>query len=214
MTTTPRSPNTIAASIIKAVWLSILLGVLVQALIVLATSFNKQTIIPDTAQKISWSVLVCSALAIGNTIAKSKVPIVGLIGLIAAPAAFAIAKTVQKSLSQGVSAGGGVPSGLEMAIVKAIEYGLFGALVAWASKAGKLKTHLIIGASLGISTAAYVVWRTKVGTPQAPNAALISKTINEVVFPIGCALVLWFTGQASRILTPATETKSTSFSTP
>ena len=77
-------------------------------------------------------MLVCSALAIGNVVAKVHIRLLGLIGLLAAPAAFAVAKAEQRSLSQGISAAGSVPT--EMAIVKGVEYAMFGALIAWTSK--------------------------------------------------------------------------------
>jgi hypothetical protein len=195
-------PTTLASRIVKAVWCSILLGILVQLLIVLATSLSKATILPDTAQKISWSVLVCSALAIGNAVAKARVTLLGLVGLLAAPAALAIAKVVQKSLSQGVSAGASIPGALEMATLKGIEYALFGALIAWASKKEQLRTYLAIGAGLGFAAACYVLIRSKQGNPSIASSALIARGINETVFPIGCAFVLWFTTTAGKWLVP------------
>lgn len=209
----PMQPATLASRIVKAVWCSIVLGMLVQLIIVLATTFNKNTIVPETAQKISWSVLVCSALAIGNVVAKARIPLLGLVGLLAAPAAFAVAKAVQKSLSQGISAAGSVPTATEMAIVKGVEYAMFGALIAWASKKEKLQTYLTIGAGLGIATACYVLVRSKQGNPSIATSALIARGINEVAFPIGCAFVLWFTTTAGKLLNkpstpPAVETKS------
>lgn len=195
-----RDSSSLASTIIKAVWCSIALGLVVQAAIVIATTLNKQTLLPDTAQKVSWSLLVCTALAIGNAVAKSRIPVVGIVGLLAAPAAFVIAKTVQKSLSQGASAGASIPTGVEMAIVKAVEYGLFGALVAWVSKRERLSLYLLVGAALGAFTAAYVVVRSMQGNAEIATNALIARAINELLFPIGCAFVLWFTSNAGRLL--------------
>ena len=173
---------------------SIALGLVIQVLVMLAMRKWPANPLAETAQKITWSTLVCSALAIGTTARKALPGVLGVMGFIAAPGAFYAAKAVQKSLSQAASgAGPTVPTALELAIAKAIEYGIFGLLIALvASKPGRtIRTYLAIGASLGVAFTIYLLIRLTSNDPRPAGPALAARAVNELVFPIGCALVLW-----------------------
>lgn len=161
--------------LVKAIWLAILLGILVQLLVVLAAGVWPKNLLADTVQKVSWSVFVCSALAIGNVVSKSRELLVGLIGMLAAPGAFHAARTIQKSLTQGTSGAGagGIPTITELAMAKAVQYALFGLCIAYASKRGKLSLHLCIGVVAGIAMATYLSLRIGLGNDPTPSARTI-----------------------------------------
>jgi hypothetical protein len=152
-------------------------------------------VIPDAGQRVTWSVLVCSGLAVGNTLAKARPLFLGFTGLLAGPMAFAIAKVVQKSLGASGQAGAfPIPSGLELAIMRAVEYGAFGILIGYAGRTGRLRSYLAIGTILGVLFAIYHLIRVSQFNPTSPPAMeLVVRAINELLFPIGCAAILWIT---------------------
>src|SRR5438309_5966989 len=83
-------PHELVTKVLHAAWLAILLGVLIEAaLLILANVFSTyQTIAPfvsDLVQKISWSMIVCAALAVGTAASKLQGAVMGVIGLLAAP---------------------------------------------------------------------------------------------------------------------------------
>ncbi len=173
---------------------SIVLGLVIQVLVMLAMRKWPASPIAETAQKVTWSTLVCSALAIGTTARKALPGVLGMLGLLAAPGAFYAAKAVQKSLSQAASgAGPSVPNAPELALAKAIEYGIFGLLIALVAvrKDRGLRTYVAIGAALGVVFTIYLLIRLASNDPRPPGPVLAARAVNELVFPIGCALVLW-----------------------
>lgn len=198
------TPAPLAATILKAVWLSILLGVLIQVLIVLATTYNKDTIVQETVGKVTWSVLVCTAIAVGNTLAKMRPAVVGVIGFLAAPAAFVAAKAVQKSITQGNTTGPPVPSPVEISVVRALEYAVLGGVLAWmGQKAARasVRNFALVGLAVGFGFGGYLLYRFITRNEPTPKTPMIAaRTINEVLFPIGCALVLWTAGHLGTAL--------------
>jgi len=82
---------------LRAAWLAILLGCFVEALLVLAASFGEvQSIKPFVAeltQKISWSVIVCAALACGTAANRMRAGVMGIVGMLSGPIAFHVARS-------------------------------------------------------------------------------------------------------------------------
>ncbi len=198
--------DSLAPRILKAVWMSVVLGLVVQGLVMLAIGAFPKHPWAEAAQKVSWSVVVCSALAIGNVLSKARPTVVGLVGLLAAPAAFHAARMVQKSLAQGFSGGnvGSVPTVSELAMAKAIQYLAFGYCIALATKKGSLSRHLLVGTIAGVAMGAYLWSRQVLGNDPAPAfATVLPKVVNEVAFPIGCSFVLWATTTVGKRLAPA-----------
>ncbi|MBA3839628.1 MAG: hypothetical protein H0X55_04930 [Thermoleophilaceae bacterium] len=76
---------------------------------------------------------MCGGLALGTAVSKLRAPVMGLLGLVSAPAAFNVAR----SLHDGTAAALDVPSAaggasvLLVAILKGVEYGCLGALIGW-----------------------------------------------------------------------------------
>jgi hypothetical protein len=91
-TDVPAEPadNNFMATLLRAAWLAILLGIVMETLLLLfAAGFGifpgVETIAADLVRQLSWSTFVCVGLAIGTAVSKARVPLMGIIGLLAAP---------------------------------------------------------------------------------------------------------------------------------
>jgi hypothetical protein len=197
--------------VLKVAWLAILLGFIIEViLITVAISLSQvqglKPFIADLAQKISWSTIVCVGIALGTATSKLRVQMMGLAGMLAAPLAFNIARTLQKTVAEtlalATTAATG-PSPFLMGLVKGVEYACLGAALGWVGKKpwGKapayIATGLITGALFGGSVLAVTLFTAK--EPVAP-AELLSKAINELLFPVGCSLVLFASNGLEKVM--------------
>lgn len=193
-------------TLLNVAWMSILLGIIVEAIIlVVAVSFGKslegKPILADVVQKVSWSFIVCIGLALGRgatrLMAGMEVPLVGAVGLLAAPIAFAVAKSLHEGIQEALFIKvyqGGAGSPFVLALIKGLEYGTLGALLGWLSRKewGQASAHAAAGLGVGLIFGALVVVLMLFDTTSPPTAgALISRGLNEVIFPVGCSLALY-----------------------
>jgi hypothetical protein len=149
-------PQKISQTLLNVAWMAVLLGLGMEiVLVIVAALFGKSPqvnpVIADLVQKVSWSTLVCMGVAVGTAASRMRGVMMGLAGLIAAPAAFHIAKVLHKSVSQAMSvalpAAVG-PSPLTLAILKAIEYAILGFIL---SKCGEsLKAYVLSALGIGL----------------------------------------------------------------
>jgi hypothetical protein len=189
---------------IMVAWLAVFAGVAVQAL-VLATrllagaEFVGAQFVATMAQGVSWSVLVCGAVAIGTVAGKARAAITGLIGLIAGPVAWGLAKGVQKGVQSllGVAEDPINNFFLTVSALKGLEYAVLGAALGFmvGKKWANLRAHILLGLAVGAAFGAFLVTMTV--NFNAANGkpvllpAVLSQSVNELVFPIGCALVIY-----------------------
>jgi hypothetical protein len=186
------------AVVLRVVWLAIALGIALELCVLVGgAASGARTPLPaqiaaDTVQKTSWSTLVCAALAFGAAASRGAVMRTGLAGLLAAPVAFIVARALQKgvyqALTQNAMESAAVPAAV-VAGLKAIEYGSFGAAVAWAVRRWgfTLRAHVACGFAAGVVFGAATIallW-------PMPAPAVLPRAINELLFPMGCALALW-----------------------
>ncbi|MDD5558400.1 hypothetical protein [Candidatus Methylomirabilis sp.] len=183
-------------------WLAVLLGLTMEAVLVaLAAGFGTlkgaNPVLADLVQKVSWSTIVCVGLAIGATVKKARGPVMGLAGLFAAPLAFMVARSLhdgaKEALAVAADAGPG-PSLILIAILKGFQYGSFGLMLDWVAKKpwGGLSAHLATGLAVGVVFGGTMVALFVQAAPQTPPVpVLVSRTANECLFPIGCALVVY-----------------------
>lgn len=200
----PAPENKAVAQVLTAAWLAVGAGIAAQLIVVavrasLDNAPGQAGFLADMAQSVSWSLIVCAALAIGTLATKARMHLSGLIGLLAGPLAWASAKGVQK----GVQALLGVPQDqltpLFWAIcaVKGVEYAALGAGLSMIVKRpeAKLTDYLSLGAIVGLAAAGIVVAlnhanASAAGTP-LPLARIAALAVNEISFATLCAGVIY-----------------------
>jgi hypothetical protein len=210
---TTAAPRDTAGMLLRVAWASIVLGLLMQVLTMLAAGAlgALAEFVRDLAQKITWSGVVCSGLALGTAASRARPAWTGLAGLLAAPLAFILARAAHKGVGSAVNAP--VP---DMAVLifwtllllKALEYGLLGLLLARVAErypaAAHARTFALVGLSLGVVFGAAICSVAYFGASKPPPfAKLVGQAINEVVFPIGCALVIYGATRLAPTLSPA-----------
>jgi hypothetical protein len=212
---TPKPPSGPWATLLRVAWLAIVLGLLLQLtqLLVAAgfgSAISPRPVLAETIKTVSWSLLVCVGVALGRVAAKGRMPLEGVTGLLAAPLALTAANAVQKGVAEAVNAAG-VPAGpapLWVLALKAAEYGCLGLALewvarrAWHSALGHLAVGLLIGVVFGGVFLAVMVQSapTPLSTP-----SLVAKGLNELLFPVGCALVVFIAEVLRTHLDPAAE---------
>jgi hypothetical protein len=202
-------------TLLRVAWLAIVLGLLLQLtqLLVAAgfgSAISPRPVLAETFKTVSWSLLVCVGVALGRVAAKGRMPLEGVTGLLAAPLALTAANAVQKGVAEAVNAAG-VPAGpapLWVLALKAAEYGCLGLALewvarrAWHSAFGHQAVGLLIGVVFGGVFLTVVVQSapTPLSTP-----SLVAKGLNELLFPVGCALVVFIAEVLRTHLDPAAE---------
>lgn len=192
---------TLARRLLQVAWMSILLGLSIEFLLVIVTAIVGETsstksVLADAVQKVSWSVLVCSGIALGTAAARSvRAVTMGTLGLLSAPLAFAVAKAAHKAVSQGLGldvAPG--PSPLVLAALKGLEFAFLGAGVGWLSTkawAG-MREHLVVGVVAGVVFGGAIIAYTLGSATSSPELVKIATlATNELIYPIGCAVILF-----------------------
>src|SRR5262249_8861624 len=129
--------RTLLRRLLHVAWLAIVLGIALQIVILLALAAMgtdaRANFLPEVAGKITWSVIACVGGALGSGIGGAEPAAMGLLGAISAPAGFFVAKTVQKAVSQGLSAASAgasaIPGPVELAVIKGVEYAILGIIL-------------------------------------------------------------------------------------
>lgn len=111
------------------------------------------------------------------------------------PLAFEVSRVFHKGTLEALGAsggGGGDLSPLLIALIKGLEYGCLGLAVGWVGLRpwGGLTAHVAVGSIFGGT----IVFLTLGLTPQPPAAAILSRGVNELLFPVGCSVVLFSAG--------------------
>jgi len=190
--------------VITVAWLSILLGLLMQGVLLMAKVsvgpwpvYSK--IFLDLVQGVTWSFFVCAGVGLGTTVAKSKAYLGGIIGMVAGPLAMGIAKGAQKLVGSilGVADAPVVVSLAELGVVRAFEYGILGWALASMVARDETRAHrfLGMGAAVGLVFGTGATWLTlelaRTKNITLTDAQLLTTVLNEVLFPIGCSLVVF-----------------------
>src|SRR5215203_2835965 len=131
---TPEPTSALGATLLRVAWLAILLGLAMELLLVLASTFGGGPgglgpFVADLTKSVSWSVFVCVGLALGTAVINARAPVMGFLGLLSAPLAFEISRVLHKGVLNALEVagdGGDDLSPLLVAIIKGIEYGCLG----------------------------------------------------------------------------------------
>ena len=201
--TTPEQASSLGATLLRVAWLAILLGLMIEVLLLvlggaLGDVLGLRPLVADLVRSISWSVFVCVGLAVGTAVAKARVPLMGTLGLLSAPLAFEASRVLHKGTLEALAASGEIASGasstLLVAVIKGLEYGCLGLAIGWVGTRpwGGAAAHAAMGLAIGVVFGGAILAIALVSAPEPPATAdLVSRGVNEILFPVGCSLVLF-----------------------
>jgi hypothetical protein len=189
-------------ALLRVGWLAILLGLTMEAILVaLAAGFGTlkgaNPVLADLVHKVSWSTIVCVGLAVGATASKARGRMMGIAGLLAAPLAFMVARSLHKGAMQALevaAVAGPAPSLVLIGLLKGVQYGSFGLTLDWVAKKpwGGLPAHLGTGLLVGVLFGGAILVLGIQAAPQTPPLPVfVSRAANEFFFPVGCAFVVY-----------------------
>lgn len=176
--------------------LAILLGMAMEAVMLAVAAGYRGLATPDPfladlAQKVSWSFLVCVGLGVGSVVSRAKPAAMGILGLVCAPLAFNLSRALHKVLAAalGLAAAAG-PAPFAIAALKATQFALLGFALGHLSRRGAgALAHaglgLLVGALFGVPVVSLAV------ADGLTSGALVARALNELLFPVGCSLVLY-----------------------
>jgi len=204
----PARESNLGPLLLHVAWMAIVLGLAIQLVLLAVASYagnapTMQGFVAELTQKMSWSAIVCTGVAVGRAVGKQREGAMALSGLLAAPLGFTIARTVQSSVSQALKVAGGAPGLLSPVLIgslRGIEYAFLGWLLGKVSKNPRAgaAAHLGAGLAAGVVFGGTLVLLTVRAATEPPSAAaLVNLTLNEVLFPVGCALVLFTANRVS-----------------
>lgn len=185
--------------LLRVAWLGVLLGLSIELLVLLALGLAGKlppllTIAADTAQKVTWSTLVCAALAAAQTLVRAQALGMAAAGLLGAPIALLLARSVHKAVNAALDAAPAAQAATPwvLAGLKGVEYALLGLLlIRLAKRARGLGLHAAAGAGLGLAFFGALSWLVPLDGFQPQ----LMRAINEILHPTGCALVIYFGAQ-------------------
>ncbi|MBE7185256.1 MAG: hypothetical protein INR68_12735 [Methylobacterium mesophilicum] len=199
-------------------WASILAGIALQTLLLVAKLAgglvpSSAQVIVDFAQGVTWSFFVCAGIGIGTAIGKARETIGGLVGMVSAPLALGLARGVQKAVAGAVSAPTQtvIVSLAVVGVVRAVEYGILGWLLARLTAKSELRAgrYLGSGASVGIPFGAAmtgVTWfMARQGGIPVATPALVSTALNEMFFPVACSFVIYLAAHVGKLVSAVQE---------
>ena len=194
----------VAAIVLHVCWLSILLGLAIQiSLLIVSVAFGRviklNPLIVDCAQRTAWSTIVCSSISVALVASKLRDSFAGLAGLLSASVGFKIARAVQKGVGAALGSAPLVANGpapLVLGTIKAVEYACLALVLSWMTKRTQrgAVAHAAIGLAVGVFFGGIALGYTYWTNIKLLNAAdVVSRGLNEILFPVGCALVLFAT---------------------
>ena len=191
-------------------WLAILLGIAMQgSASPRGLGRSHPTLIQiavELSRDVAWSFFVCAGVGLGTALGKARAALGGLVGVVSAPLAMGLAKGSQKVVGSALGAADKpvIMSLMTLGVLRAVEYGLLGWALAWL--AGKQESRVwhfvLVGAVAGFVFGGSITWLT-IAIAAARDMAMappqiIATALNEMIFPIGCALVVYIALRVGR----------------
>jgi hypothetical protein len=186
-----RVPRRLGIDVIHVAWMAVVLGIVGQLiLLALKAAGPTREWAAELAGKISWAVIVCTALAVVRALSNAAQGAMGLAGLLGAPLATATARVVQKSTASAldlVDAATKFP--FVLVGIRALEYAVLGLLIARLARCANVgiwhyvRRGLLVGVIFGSVVA--------VVKGNAGAALLTALAVDELLFPIGCSIALF-----------------------
>lgn len=201
------APRSASRAIFTAVWMAILLGLGLQVLIFLAKTgagahVKGAQVLVDVAGGVTWSLIVCAGVTVGTVASRNASTLMGLLGLVCAPLAFAAAKGVQRGAQWMLAQPPDRINALvvQTGIAKTIEYALLGFALGRLIRTpySTLRNHAALGLAFGLTFGALVLALNLTQSPQPlPSPKIIGIALNEFVFPMGCSMVIYWIARLS-----------------
>jgi hypothetical protein len=201
--------NKLLTTIFTAAWMAIVLGIIVQ-LAVFSAKLGAGAKVPglqlvvDVASGIAWSFIVCGGVAIGTVASKSVPRMMGLLGLVCAPLAFAAAKGAQRGVAWMLGQPMEQITNLtyQIGAAKTLEYALLGYVLGTVIRTPRstLPNHALIGAGFGAVFTGLILWlnfTSAAAGATIPMARIAATTANEFIFPMGCSVVIYLVARLS-----------------
>ncbi len=211
-------PGFMGPHIVKLASLSALVGIAMQGLTLGATLLagGKPTFasaVVGAIAKMSWSTVVCIGVAVGLSVPRASYPSAGLWGFVSAQLGFHCARVVQHAL--GFALGQAViaqPLRLLIggSVIKGAQYAALALALMWLKRrttAGAFR-YVAYGLGLGLPFGSALVFLHVSVTGQRGAAQVLPMVINEVVFPVLCALVIFATTRAQRLVASSVDSSS------
>ena len=193
----------LGATLLRVAWLAVILGLAMEVLLlvlggVVGDALGLKPFVADLVRNVTWSVFVCAGLAVGTAVVKARAPLMGFLGLVSGPLAFEASRVVHKGTLEAlaITGGGGALSPVLVAVIKGIEYGCLGLGIGWVSQRpwGGAAAHVAVGLLVGLTFGSMELTLLAGTTPPPPTSDLFVDGVNEVLFPVGCSLVLFSAG--------------------
>ncbi len=201
----------VSKAIFHTSWMAFVLALVIQIILIGIVSIggmpdNFKPFLADFVNRLSWGFLVCIALTVGTTATKFRTPLMGLLGLLFAPVAFIAARILGSGTGQLL----GVPpapadgtSPIITGAIKSVQYGILGTGLGFVSQYswGRALTHIGVGLFAGVVFGgAILIYALQAAGSAVPVLQVVGRAANELLFPIGCALIMFLTQSFSRLL--------------
>jgi hypothetical protein len=194
----------LGATLLRVAWLAVILGLVMELLLLVlggavGDALGLKPFVADLVRNVTWSVFVCAGLAVGTAVVKARAPLMGFLGLVSGPLAFEASRVFHKGTLEALAitgGGGGDLSPVLVAVIKGIEYGCLGLGIGWVSQRrwGGAAAHVAVGLLVGLTFGSMELTLLAGTTPPPPTSDLFVDGVNEVLFPVGCSLVLFSAG--------------------
>jgi hypothetical protein len=207
----PVQTSALSSQLFAAAWMSVALAFALEALTALGAftlgrGTEAQVFLASVGQKVGWGTLVCVGLAFAKAFKPKDPGAAAWAGILAAPLAFTVARAVHKGLSQalGLDVASAAPALLVLLTsLKALQYGVLGSTLARLDlkENATLASYLRTGAWVALLFGGATLAVTALFSPARSGAAAwLARGINELLFPLGCALILFVASAAGKRL--------------
>lgn len=206
----PAQTSNLSLQLFTAAWMSVALGFALEGLTALgAFTLGRHTVlqvfVANVGQKVGWGTLVCVGLAFAKAFKPKDTGAAAWAGILGAPLAFTVARAIHKGLSQalGLDVTSTAPALLVLLTsLKALQYGVLGSTLAKLDErdTATLSSYLRTGAWVALLFGGATLAATAIFGPAAGAPAWLARGINELLFPVGCALVLFASSAAGKRL--------------
>jgi hypothetical protein len=196
----------VGSHLIKAAWLSVLAGLAMQLLTLAAAASAGATpsLLGATlgaVGKLSWSTIVCLGVVVGLSVPRASYASAAGWGFAGAQLGFHGARALQHALGFALGQSAGTqPAALLIggSVIKGLQYAALALTLMWLKRreTASPRNYALIGLGHGLSFGAALVTLQLQVTQQSAPAVWIPMVVNEVVFPVLCALVVYATTRA------------------